>query len=270
MNSKHLLSRFGESRRLLLSLIPTTAVVLAVTRSTARASVRGMSPTICLIHGSTHGPEGWRWLAESLVEKGYRVVCPRLPYTEPGTTTAECVEIVVDSFDHADEKGGIVVVGHSISGLLLPHLANHPMVSHLVYLAAAVCPVGQSFREHFESTPAIYHPGWIEDGARVSTDSEIARHYLYSDVPTPVFEEVQRSHISFRARGIWTDKRPTPQAGGARSTYIVADADRILRPEWMEHAAKTCLGVEPLHISSGHCPHLAKPMSVTRVLRRLG
>jgi hypothetical protein len=48
-------------------------------------------------------------------------------------------------------------------------------------------------------------------------------------------------------------------ADGRASMVIVPRNDRTLRPERMAVAARTRLGLEPILIDGGHCPHVARP-----------
>jgi pimeloyl-ACP methyl ester carboxylesterase len=42
--------------------------------------------------------------------------------------------------------------------------------------------------------------------------------------------------------------------------------DRTLRPDWMRSAARGRLGVEPVVIGGGHCPHVSRPEAVAEIL----
>jgi pimeloyl-ACP methyl ester carboxylesterase len=53
------------------------------------------------------------------------------------------------------------------------------------------------------------------------------------------------------------------------STYIVAAHDRAIRPEWQRRMARERLGVEPLEIPSGHCPHVSRPDRLAELLADL-
>lgn len=50
------------------------------------------------------------------------------------------------------------------------------------------------------------------------------------------------------------------------STYILPVDNRTLRPAWMRRAARDRLGVEPVEIEGGHCPHVSFPQVVADVL----
>jgi hypothetical protein len=73
----------------------------------------------------------------------------------------------------------------------------------------------------------------------------------------------------------------TPDLGGGRSMLddikaplpdtisraaIVPAGDRTLRSEWLREAARQRLGVEPVPIEAGHCPHVSQPQALARIL----
>lgn len=50
---------------------------------------------------------------------------------------------------------------------------------------------------------------------------------------------------------------------------VVADDDRALPPEWCRWIAREILGVEPLALSGGHSPFLARPAALADLLTTL-
>ena len=53
------------------------------------------------------------------------------------------------------------------------------------------------------------------------------------------------------------------------SSYIVCAEDRTVRPEWRRRAASERLGVDPIELSGGHCPHVSRPRELAEVLSAL-
>lgn len=223
--------------------------------------------TYCLLHGSTHGPGGWRWLAQELRRLGHRVVTPGVPFDDPAASTERCVSAIDAQLREASLRGPLVVVAHSISGLLLPAVAARNHAAQLVYIAAAVPAPGLSFRQQFEHTPDMYWPDWVEAGHRSAKDEAVARRFLYHDCDPSVVAEIKRHRIQFAAKRIWLDvfaeRHPEIPA-----RYLVCARDRVFQPEWMRKAARDTAGVAPEEFDSGHCPHLAAPRSLAEVLSR--
>ena len=47
---------------------------------------------------------------------------------------------------------------------------------------------------------------------------------------------------------------------------VVPDCDRTLRTDWMLATARTRVGVEPLVLPGGHCPHVSRPKELASLL----
>lgn len=253
----------GFSRRRLLQ--GAVAALGAAALGTGVAA--GERRTYCLLHGSTHGAGGWRWLARELHRLGNRVVTPSLPYEDPAASTEHCISAIDAQLRQASIRGPLVVVAHSISGLLLPAVAAHNHAAQLVYIAAAVPASGLSFRQQFERTPDMYWADWVEAGHRSATDEAVARRFLYHDCDPAVVEEIKRHRIRFAAKRIWldafADRHPAIPA-----RYLVCAHDRVFQPAWMRRTARDIVGVTPEEFDAGHCPHLAAPKALARALSR--
>lgn len=89
-------------------------------------------PTIILVHGAWHNAIYWEeYFAPWLREQGYNVVCPDLPghHTTAGTKRIPWYSIN-DYTDHvakvvAQQKGPVVVVGHSMGGHVTQKIMEH-------------------------------------------------------------------------------------------------------------------------------------------------
>src|SRR5207249_4171619 len=53
------------------------------------------------------------------------------------------------------------------------------------------------------------------------------------------------------------------------ATYIACTEDRTITPAWQRKAAGEWLGVEPVELCSGHCPHVSQPEVLADVLDRI-
>jgi pimeloyl-ACP methyl ester carboxylesterase len=53
-----------------------------------------------------------------------------------------------------------------------------------------------------------------------------------------------------------------------RSMSIVCAEDRTISPPWSRRIARERLGVEPVELAGGHCPHVSRPGTLAEVLDR--
>lgn len=196
-----------------------------------------------LVHGSWHG--GWCWdpLRAELEARGHQVYTPDLPCED----VAAGVEEYAASVAAAD-----VVVGHSLGGFTIPHVAAR---TH-VFLCAIVAGTGGR---------DVIVPGFGEGRTR----DELGRSY-YPD-PAVAAAELQYpaeyAHLASRLR------RQAPldadPADVARPAYVVCARDAVIRPDWQRHLARDVLGVEPVELDSGHSPMLERPRELADVLEAL-
>lgn len=234
--------------------------------SAAASAYKHCNVVFCLLHGSTHGPDGWRWLSAELKKPGQSVIAPKLPFDQQETTAQSCVLKVEEALSAEGGDGPVVVVAHSISGLVLPLLATIPRVEQLVYLSAAIPKPGMSFGEQFEQTPGMYLGDWIERGAQVASKPEVARHFPYHDCPSKLIKAVSQSRINFVAKRLWTDTLALSRHPKVSTRYIVSSLDRVFSPGWMQTEAKNTLGVTAEPLNAGRCPHLSRPIELARLL----
>jgi pimeloyl-ACP methyl ester carboxylesterase len=209
------------------------------------------TPTLLLVHGAWGG--GWHWdpVLEPLRERGVRYeVIERLP--SAGTDAAGLGDLAADA-EHArarlDKVGGpVVLCGFSYGGMVITEVADHPAISHSIYVAAFWPPKGKSLRDLGGDTL----PPWIvdrEDGSLAITDDrEVARKALGADIDpdgfAPVREKcVLQSAASFEA----------PSSAPARShpvTYVLCTEDEAVpvpAQEAMAASADSTIRIESAH-----------------------
>lgn len=191
--------------------------------------------TYSLVHGAWHG--GWArdLVRAELEQRGHVVNTPDLPI-EDADAVVEDYAAVVPPAD--------VVVGHSLGGVVIPHVdaAMH------VFLCAMLG--GISWKDAFV-------PGFGD--ARIR--DELGRSY-YPD-PADGARELQypaeHAHLAEKLR------RQSPLAGTearpARSMYIVCARDARLRPEWQRSVA-----VNRVELDAGHSPMLECPRELADLL----
>src|SRR5262249_59991816 len=60
-------------------------------------------------------------------------------------------------------------------------------------------------------------------------------------------------------------RRLTSQRPERRSSILCAD-DRTISPAWSRRIARECLGIDPLELPGGHCPHVCRPAALADLL----
>jgi len=84
-----------------------------------------------LVHGGGLGPWCWERLIPELEARGHRAATADLPLDDQSAGADRLAEIVCDAFDGIND---LILVGHSMSGLIIPVVASCRPVTRLVYL----------------------------------------------------------------------------------------------------------------------------------------
>jgi pimeloyl-ACP methyl ester carboxylesterase len=222
-----------------------------------------------LVHGGFVGGRYWSEVAQRLEKAGHHVdVIEQLP--SAGTDPATLGDLAGDADvvrQHVEGVGEpVVLVGHSYGGMVITELADHPLVAHSVYLAAAWPKRGQSMMDMFAGGPA---PTWMaphDDGtARATDDLDLLHRTLCADV------EKQQAEAELR-RMVPQSIASTTAASSAPdrahpTTYIICENDQALPPPAQEHMAAAADHVERL--PSSHQPMMSMPDELAAVLSRV-
>jgi pimeloyl-ACP methyl ester carboxylesterase len=234
-----------------------------------------------LVHGAAHGAWCWDDATRRLEAKGHRVVTLDLP--GHGRRAAEAAQASVGAYARAVTdvmaREGVsrgVVVGHSMSGVVIPKVAELApgRVSRLVFLAAVVLPDGSSLMQtHMPPTTrslwlglaaggggrSILFPAsmalsrWMGDLDPSRPETARAFAFLTPQPLRPVLERVDM-------RVFYSMRVPC--------TYIRCLRDAAVSPtKAAEYAAR--LGVAPIDLDADHDAMLSAPEALVRILDRL-
>jgi pimeloyl-ACP methyl ester carboxylesterase len=201
------------------------------------------------------------------VEKcGHQVVRPALPTDEPKAGAERYAGIILKSIPANAED--VLVVGHSASGYFLPLVAAQRRLRRIVFLAAMLPQIGQSFLDQLRSDPTMFQPGWI--GKDPSIDDAAAKHFLFHDCSPEIANWAMTTRIRLPLEKVAGEVYTLRQWPDVSSTYIVCSDDRTISPAWSRRVARERLGVEAIEIVSGHCPYLSRPAELANILSQLG
>ena len=135
-----------------------------------------------LVHGAFHGAWCWEPLVAELERRGHRAVGVDLPCDDPGATTMDNAKQVAHALGDADD---VVVVGHSLGGIVAPVVATLRPVRTVVLLCALVPRPGRSLSEVMGSGPEWSTdefnklPRHVGDHGAVTWDLDVAVQAFY-------------------------------------------------------------------------------------------
>jgi pimeloyl-ACP methyl ester carboxylesterase len=195
-----------------------------------------------------------------------------LPADDPSAGVAEYAATVVDTL--RDLPGPVVLVGHSLGGLTIPVVAGQREAALLVYLCALLPQPGMSLLEQRVPEPDMMTDAWrrtylpqqekLPDG-RTAWPPSVAREVFYHDCPPAA---VPQALSTMRPQGSRPMSEQTPLTAwpAVPAAYVLAEGDRVVDPAWSRRVARSRLGVEPLSLTGGHSPFLARPRELCDVL----
>jgi pimeloyl-ACP methyl ester carboxylesterase len=222
-----------------------------------------------LLHGGMHDSSSWDRVTAELRGRGYGVVTPDLPVEDDSAGAEDWAGIAIDAIDDAvgTDDRDVIVVGHSIAGLCVPVVATHRPMRRMVFVAALVPVIGQSFAEQLTKNPdVVTFPAASPTGAGpFGLTFQAVREGFYHDVP-----ELLARKAFARLRGqaftILTEKCPIPQWPNVPARFIVMRDDRAVNPAWSRWMARRQLRGEVVEMDGGHSPFFARPRQLAAVL----
>jgi pimeloyl-ACP methyl ester carboxylesterase len=223
--------------------------------------------TYCLIHGSGQGPGGWRLLAAELERRGHGVLTPAFEVDKTEEGLAWHAEIIVNALNRSGlNSADVVCVAHSASGIYLPLIAEQWLPRRMVFLAAVVPRPGMSFIEQFRADPSMFNPAWV---GQDPNDDKVALDFVFHDCPPDRSDWAMSTRLMFYAKHAIEERCPLRAWPAVPSAYIMCANDRTITPAWQRKAARELLGVEPVELPGGHCPHVSRPEALAEVLERM-
>jgi pimeloyl-ACP methyl ester carboxylesterase len=218
---------------------------------------------VCLVHGSTQGPSCWNLLVPELQKLGHDTILVDLPIDQPEASATVYAERIADSID----RDGAIVVAHSASGLFLPLVPARREVARIVFLAAVIPQIGKSLIDQVSSEPDMLNPAWR--GKNPVDDEQVAMEFLFHDCAPEIARWAMTTRRLLMARQAMMEICPLDEWPAVPCSSIVCSGDRTIQPAWSRRVARERLGVEPIELEAGHCPHISRPEALAQALHTI-
>jgi pimeloyl-ACP methyl ester carboxylesterase len=221
--------------------------------------------TFGLMHGAGLGAWCWERTIPELEVRGHRTATIDVPFQNPSVGAAGLAELVEESFGACDD---LVLVGHSMSGLILPIVATRMTVVRLVFLHAVLPQPGMSLTDQLKSEPDMFNPEMLAIPPSFWSDEATVTRFLLHDCPPEIAHEAftRLRPPAGGNRVLVTEVTPLENWPSVPCSYILCRDDRTATPAWARRAARQRLKIEPLEIPGGHCPMLSRPSQLAEAL----
>jgi pimeloyl-ACP methyl ester carboxylesterase len=225
--------------------------------------------TFVLVHGAWHGAWCWERLIPELAKLGQGAITMDLPASDGAATFDTYARAVVDAIPH--DADDLVLVGHSLGGMVLPLIAQARPARAMAFVCAIVPKVG-GFpweEELVMDPPGAYEPlTKHDDGSTTWPTVETAAAAMYHDCS---WEDASWAFAHLRAqnsKSLWAAPYPLDRMPAVGCVSVLGADDRAINPNWSRFVARERLGVVPIELPGSHSPFIARPAQLAAVLAR--
>ena len=220
---------------------------------------------VVLIHGAYTSPWHWHRLVPLLEKAGCDVVVPELPCDDPEAGIERYVATVEAALPSAPTAP--LVVGSSLGAVTACVFASRHPVRALVTVCGVVPSPGRAVSEDNADMTQPEFAAAIDPNLDGSTTfrPEAARALVFHESESGLAAEAA-SRLRPQAALPLTEPCPFEALPDVPRVGIVSPVDRLLRPEWLGHAVRERLGVEPDELDGDHAPMLSRPARLAKLL----
>lgn len=235
-------------------------------------------PALVLVHGGQHTARCWDPTVVELARQApaLRVLVAELPGRgstagELATLTVQqCVSGVVQQIEKAGVRE-VVLVGHSLAGVVLPGVAARlgaERVHRLVMVACCVPPQGRAIADTLSLPLRVY----VRRAARTRAASKplprwLAAHLFCNGMSREqkafVLDQLCAEAMSLNVEAV--DRTALPAR--IRRTWVLTRRDRALRPAQQRQFAENLGGVDTMiELDAGHDVMVSDPVDLAAIL----
>ena len=181
-----------------------------------------------------------------------------LPSDQRDATFADYAAAVIGSLPPDPD---LVLVGHSLAGMVIPLVALQRPVRLLIFLCALIperqgAGAGEGPAQHLDGTfDGLAHS---QDGSHSWPNVDVATRILYQDcsveAAASAFARLRRQQTA-----LWEGWQPMVRWPDVPIASIHCRDDRAVNPAWSRWAARHKLGIESVELPGGHSPMLSRP-----------
>jgi Alpha/beta hydrolase family len=223
------------------------------------------------VSGSETSCGAWNRVLDRLRELGHACCIHSLDEISWTDGVEAGIQALADRIGCGNET---ILVGHSIAGLFLPSIGEALGATSQVYIAALIPHPGKSVFDRLLMGEEIFSHSWTEgyDAMRRSMDPLISHRsflewHLFHDCPAQSAEQYWIK-TDLPLRKIYETPYRAPDTM-KNCHFIVCMGDRTLQPKSQRPSSERFLCASVFEIETGHCPHIAAPLSLADLILSL-
>lgn len=220
------------------------------------------APTIVLVHGFWGDAGHWGKVIGQLDKLGHSEI---RAVENPLTSLADDVERTRKMV--AQQKGPVLLVGHSYGGMVITGAGTAPNVVGLVYIAAWVPDEGESLRALASATPPTSGGSntFVDSDGYLWIERKKFRESFCQDLPP---DEALVMAVTQKAPLAKTAGDPSgPPAWKTRpSWYQISSEDRMISPENEKRMAGRIGARKVITLAASHVSLASKPVEVAALI----
>jgi pimeloyl-ACP methyl ester carboxylesterase len=218
--------------------------------------------SIVLVHGGFVDGSGWEDVYRILKKDGYRVSIVQKP------TTSLADDVAVTKRVIAEQKGPVILVGHSYGGAVITEAGNDPSVMGLVYITAFAPDRGESVASLIKDpppgapVPPILPP---QDGFLALDKTQFAASFA-ADVAPEKADFMANSQVPWGVAAL-SGAVTEPAWRAKPSWYLVATDDRMIPPPAQRLMSKRA-GSSVVEVKGSHAIYVSQPQAVADLINK--
>jgi pimeloyl-ACP methyl ester carboxylesterase len=218
--------------------------------------------TVVLVHGGFVDGSGWEDVYRILKQDGYRVSIVQNPTTSLADDVAATKRVI------AEQKGPVILVGHSYGGAVITEAGNDPSVTGLVYITAFAPDRGESVASLIKNpppgapVPPILPP---QEGFLALDKAQFAASFA-ADVTPEKAEFMANSQVPWGVAAL-SGAVTEPAWKAKPSWYLVATDDRMIPPPAQRAMSKRA-GSDVVEVKGSHAIYVSQPQAVADLIKR--
>jgi len=218
-------------------------------------------PVIVLVHGFWGGAAHWNKVIVELLRLGHtHIRAVEMPLTSLAEDAERTRKLV------AQQKGPVLLVGHSYGGAVITQMGDQPNVKGLVYIAAFAPDAGESpggiTQEHPPVAAANLEP---DSDGYLWVKPELFHESFCQDLSAQeglVMGLTQKAPLA----GTFGDTLGAPAWKKKPSWYQISSADRMIAPENQKRMSARLGARKVITLDTSHASLASRPVEVAALI----